>query len=50
MWTMHRKFLERLYLPAAGIKINRSSPLHVLELRHADRLLRQHTDFKLFVA
>jgi hypothetical protein len=48
--TMHRKFLERVHLPAAGIKINRSSPFHVFELRHADRLVRQHTDSKLSVA
>ena len=47
---MHRKFLERVYLPAAGITINRSAPVHVLELRYADRLLRQHPDCKLSVA
>ena len=47
---VHRKFLERLYLPAAGSTINRSSPVHVLELRYADRLLRQHPDCKLSVA
>jgi hypothetical protein len=50
IWTMHRKFLERMHLPAAGIKINRSSPLHVLKLRYPDCILRQYTDFKLFVA